>query len=232
MQNVNNEDLLRENDRLKKENARLKEENETIKKENLQLKKLLNIVPEKSGIDKFSSEEEKISLFRGLFKGREDVFALRWYNKSTDKSGYSPVCENKWSSDCDIKKGCKNCEFRVWKALSDEDIRAHLMGKDNLCRDVVGVYPIENGKTSFLVIDFDDGDWKADASAIINICKRERLPYGLERSRSGEGAHVWFFFLEPVSAADARRFGAGIITEAMNDHHKLKLSSYDRLLPN
>ena len=81
MLNINIEDLLLENDRLKKENARLKEENETIKKENLHLKKLLNIVPEKSGINKFSSEEEKISLFRSLFKGREDVFALRWYNK-------------------------------------------------------------------------------------------------------------------------------------------------------
>ena len=37
-----------------------------------------------------STPEEKISLFRNLFRGREDVFATRWESKG-GKSGYSPA---------------------------------------------------------------------------------------------------------------------------------------------
>jgi hypothetical protein len=43
-----------------------------------------------------TSNQEKVSLFRSLFRGREDVFPLRWENPRTGKSGYSPACKNEW----------------------------------------------------------------------------------------------------------------------------------------
>lgn len=42
------------------------------------------------------SIEERVAIFHSLFKGREDVFAQRWFSKTTGKSGYQPVCINEW----------------------------------------------------------------------------------------------------------------------------------------
>ena len=46
------------------------------------------------------SLQEKVDLFRSFFKGREDVFARRWYSKTSGKAGYQPVCQNEWSPLC------------------------------------------------------------------------------------------------------------------------------------
>ena len=40
------------------------------------------------------SLEEKVELFRSIFRGREDVFARRWHSNKSGKSGYQPVCNN------------------------------------------------------------------------------------------------------------------------------------------
>ena len=68
-------------------------------------------------INRLSSTQEKITLFRSLFKGRNDVFARRWHSKNTQKSGYQPVCKNEWVEGlCDKSKNkcssCPNCESR------------------------------------------------------------------------------------------------------------------------
>lgn len=48
------------------------------------------------------SLQEKVKLFRALFKGREDVFAKRWYSDVSKKSGYQPVYEREWNREfCD-----------------------------------------------------------------------------------------------------------------------------------
>ena len=43
-----------------------------------------------NGIDRHSTIEAKIALFRRLFRGRADVFPVRWENGKTGRSGYSP----------------------------------------------------------------------------------------------------------------------------------------------
>ena len=58
-----------------------------------------------------------------------------------------------------------------------------------------------------------------------------RLPLAVERSRSGNRAHVWFFFATPVAAATARRMGCHLITETMASRHELGMDAYDRLFP-
>ena len=185
-------------------------------------------------VNKFSSPKEKIKLYRSIFRGREDVFARRWYSKNSDKSGYQPVCENEWDRElCDKKKyKCSRCPNRKLAALTDKDIYEHLSGKDLYGRDVVGIYPMLNDETCyFLCADFDEENFKKDISVFRKICEENNIPVSVEISRSGNGAHAWIFFSEPVSAVTARKLGSGILTKAM-EKSSISFSSYDRFFPN
>lgn len=187
-----------------------------------------------SGIHKYSSPAEKIKLFRSLFRGREDVYAKRWYSTKSEKSGYSPVCANEWREGVCLKpKGsCSKCEHRSNVPISDSVLYAHLSGKDSFCRDVVGIYPIMSDDTcTFLAIDFDDGDWQENVTAVRNVCTTWNVPCSVERSRSGDGAHLWIFFKEPISCPTVRKLGSSLLTSAMEQGGKLKLDSYDRMFP-
>lgn len=181
-----------------------------------------------------STPEEKIHLFRSYFRGREDVFARRWYSSKTEKSGYSPVCANEWKYGVCIKpKGkCSKCENRVLVPLDDAVIFRHLSGKAAHGEDVIGLYPILPDDTcNFLAIDFDDGAWQENISAVRNVCSEWRIPCAVERSRSGEGAHLWIFFADTVPCAAARKLGSALLTAAMEQEGKLKLDAYDRMFP-
>lgn len=185
------------------------------------------------------SLQEKVKLFRSIFKGREDVFAKRWYSDVTKKSGYRPVCEREWNSEfCDKRKyKCTECPNRLFASLTDEHIYNHLAGKDNFGRDVVGVYPIMSDNTcNFLCTDFDDKScehgFQNDVLAFVGICKEWEIPCYIERSRSGNGAHVWIFFETPITATKARKLGKTILSEAMNQDVRLSFNSYDRFFPN
>ena len=46
------------------------------------------------------------------------------------------------------------------------------------------------------------------------------------------GAHLWIFFVEAVSAKDARLLGFGLLDKAMEIHPHLSFDAYDRLFPN
>jgi superfamily II DNA or RNA helicase len=96
----------------------------------------------------------------------------------------------------------------------------------------MGVYPmLPDGTCWFLAVDFDKAMWTSDVRAFIATCRRLELPFALERSRSGNGAHVWFFFSAPVAAWAARKLGCYVLTETMAARHELSLDSYDRLFP-
>lgn len=186
-------------------------------------------------VTKLSSPQDKINLFRSLFKGREDVYALRWYNVKTEKSGYSPVCSNKWLPGvCNMPKvKCADCNYRSYTPLDDTAIYSHLSGKDTLCRDVIGIYPLlPDETTNILALDFDDGEWQKDVSTVRDVCNEHNIPCCVERSRSGAGAHLWIFFATPISAAMTRKLGSGLLTEAMKRRHNISFSSYDRMFPN
>ncbi len=180
-------------------------------------------------INNYSPPETKIALFRSLFKGREDVYAKRFENAKTGKSGYQPVCRNKWTIVCKKPKiNCGSCTQRSFESITDEVIRNHLAGLI-----VMGVYPLlQNETCHFLAVDFDKEAWREDAKAFMDTCKLEGIPAALERSRSGNGAHIWIFFDNPISATKARKLGAFLMTRTLDRRPEIGLDSFDRFFPN
>ncbi|MGC6371287.1 MAG: TOTE conflict system archaeo-eukaryotic primase domain-containing protein [Pseudomonas sp.] len=173
--------------------------------------------------------DAKVDLFRNLFRGRADVYPIRWESKA-GKSGYAPACANEWRPGvCEKPRiKCGDCGNRQLLPLTDEVIFRHLAGDV-----VVGIYPLLPDDTCyFLAVDFDEAEWRDDARAFVQSCHELNVPVALEISRSGNGAHAWIFFDRNVSAFDARRLGASIISHACERTRQLALSSYDRLFPN
>jgi superfamily II DNA or RNA helicase/very-short-patch-repair endonuclease len=183
-----------------------------------------------------SPPETKIALFRSLFRGREDVYARRFENRTSGTSGYSPVCGNEWVRGvCEKPRvKCAVCQYQQYLPITDSVIRRHLAGRDDRGMDfVMGVYPLLLDETCFfLAMDFDKRSWHEDSHAVLATCGQIGVPAALERSRSGSGGHVWIFFQGPVSASLARRLGAHILTETMEYRPEIGLESYDRFFPN
>ena len=185
-----------------------------------------------------SSAGDKIALLRSLFAGRSDVYALRWENTKNGRSGYAPACAHEWERGiCDKPRiKCGDCAHRSFLPLTDKVIASHLRGRrenrTGAGHFVVGIYPLLSDETCrFLAIDFDDENWSADALAVIDTAAAKGVPAVLERSRSGQGGHVWIFFEEPIAAATARRLGSALLTETMERRPEIGFSSYDRLFP-
>jgi hypothetical protein len=173
----------------------------------------------KSVVDKTSGSSAKIYIFMSLFKGRSDVYAKRWENKNKGTSGYSPVCRNQWQAGVcrKPKASCSKCKNRDYATLDENAIENHLRGNV-----IVGVYPMLQDETChFLAVDFDEADWKSDISVFRDVCVELNIPIAVERSRSGKGGHVWFFFETPVSAAIARKLGTVLLT-TWSEHFKKK----------
>jgi superfamily II DNA or RNA helicase len=166
-----------------------------------------------------SSPTAKLELVRSLFGERSDVYARRWENQNTNKSGWSPAVRGGWSD--------KNRKVKDYLPLTDEVLASHLRGDA-----AIGIYPLLHGDTcTLLACDFDDGSWALDALAFMDRCHAAGVPAVLERSRSGDGAHVWVFFTQPVPATTARAMGIGLLREAMSMRAELDLASYDRFFP-
>lgn len=232
-----------EYEKLLAEYNRLLFENNELKLENASLRKQLNMPSEMhknseeilTTVHNQSPSNEKINLFMSLFIGREDVYAKRWYNPNSKKSGYQPVCGNEWVDElCDKRKfKCNHCPNRKLMPINEKAIDLHLRGNDKYGRDVVGIYSMLQDETCrFLTVDFDEADYEKDVSAFREACQAKTVPVYIERSRSGNGAHAWIFFDENISARTARQLGSGLLTYAMNRRSEIKFKSYDRLFPN
>ena len=189
-----------------------------------------------SRIDRHAPVEEKIRLFRSLFRGREDVYARRFESRKSGKAGYAPACANEWVRGvCEKPRiACAECPHRRFLPVTDEVVRRHLSGEDGEGKSfVVGLYPLlPDDSCWFVAVDFDKGGWREDAAACLEACRRLSLPAALERSRSGNGAHLWLFFDEPLPASLSRRLASHVLTETMERRPHVGLDSYDRLFPN
>lgn len=175
------------------------------------------------------STEEKVALFRRLFRGRTDAHPVRWESTTSGKSGYAPACANEWRPGvCEKPRiKCSQCSHRVLIPPSDAVIYAHLAGEHT-----IGVYPLlDDDSCHFLAVDLDEAEWRDDARAFMQSCQALGVPAAMEISRSGRGAHAWVFFAGRVPARDARRLGTAIISHTCARMRQLNLSSYDRLFP-
>ena len=154
-------------------------------------------------VTKRSSIDQKVALFRNYFRGRDDVYALRGPER-TGKVPYYP--QRKYINRED---GESNRADNL--PLTDDVIRAHL--QDENPPVIVGLYPLLLDETCwFVAIDFDKASWQENTAAFLETCFQFNVPAALERSRSGNGGHVWIFFHEPILARTARALGAFLLT--------------------
>ena len=195
-----------------------------------------DVSDQSSKVTNNSPPTAKIELFRSLFRGREDVYPRRFESRKTGKSGYAPACANEWIRGvCEKPRiKCTDCPNRRFFQITDEVIGWHLSGRDDRGSDfVMGVYAMLQDETCFfLAVDFDGEVWQPDAAAFLETCRRIKAPAVLERSRSGDGGHVWFFFEDAIPAGLARKLGSYILTETMEHRPEIGFHSYDRLFPN
>lgn len=182
-----------------------------------------------AGSDEAWTPQRKVALFASLFRGREDVFPVRWERPAKDRSGWAPRCANEWKAGVCAKPRvrCGACPNQAFVKPAEDELLAHLRG-----RQVMGVYPLLADDTTWLLaVDLDGRSWRADVAALRDVCREREVVSAVERSRSGEGAHLWFFFSASVPAGLARRFGLMLLTAAMARTPTLGMDSYDRLFP-
>ncbi len=173
------------------------------------------------GVDAGASPAAKVALFRSLFRGRDDIYAARW-TSADGRAGYAPVLVPGVRRERGRPIDPESCA-----PVSDEVIRHHLSGRRTL-----GIYPLLPDETTWLlVIDFDKASWMDDVAAVARACDELALPAAIERSRSGQGAHLWLFFSQPIAAALARNLGSTVLTRALESRHQIGFGSYDRLFP-
>ena len=183
------------------------------------------------------STNKKISLINSLFITRKDVFAIYWQKPALagtggeSKSGYMPAY--KYDPYMYRLHKMKGGSFRTYNdktylPLSNQQILKHLNGEQ-----LIGIYPLLPDNTSwFIVADFDKQNWKAECQAFMKICKENGIPVYLERSRSGNGGHVWIFFDKPYPAIKSRKIVISLLQQTGVFSVFEKSSSFDRLFPN
>ncbi len=207
-----------------------------LRAENARLLKLLRLSPQQAAppmpgqagffeappgmVHHRSPQEAKVAFFGALFAARTDVYAIRYDNQRTGKSGWVPAVRGGW------QKGVRH-EDRSYHPLTAAVLAAHLKGEVH-----IGLYPLLDGdKCWWLAADFDGPEAMFDALMYVKAGRALQIPVALEVSRSGVGAHAWVFFTSPVPAETARRLGTGLLREAMALRGRMTLKSYDRLFP-
>ena len=199
-----------------------------------ELKKQFNEITTNSSED-ILSREDSVKIFMNYFKGRNDVYPYLSIDKNNpDIKYYIPACANEWKNGVCNKtmgKKCKTCQYRENKPISKDTIYKHMYGNYP-----IGIYPLlENDTCFFLSLDFDDKDSKkdikSDVLAFASVCNKYEVPIAIERSRSGNGIHIWMFFDTNIKAITARKLGSLLLSKTM-EISNISISSFDRMFPN
>ena len=176
------------------------------------------------------TSEKRVELFGQIFAARKDVYPQYWENLSSGKKGYSPVCESVWNDGRKLKASEVFSRYgkSKFRPLDRQVLEAHLRGQRT-----VGTYAIRPDDTCiFLAADFDNDGWHSEVVAYRDEAAKMGISVLVEISRSGNGAHAWIFFMEPVPARDARALGSLLLAKIEGTRPSLSLQSFDRLFPN
>ncbi|MCX6249810.1 MAG: DEAD/DEAH box helicase family protein [Bacteroidetes bacterium] len=172
---------------------------------------------------------ENLYLFKSLFRGRDEIFAIRW--EKGGKSSYFPAYDyDPYQFRLHKIKGgtIQNFSDKKLLSLSDGQITKHLNGEH-----FIGIYPLLKDNTSwFIAADFDKANWIEECRSFLTFCHDQGLPAYLERSRSGKGGHVWLFFDGPYPARKSRKIIINMLESTGLFSSFDKNSSFDRLFPN
>lgn len=195
-------------------------------------------------LTKASSIDEKILFLFDLFHGRRDVYAVRKWNEKTGKVSYFPRCMNAWTPRCPLKRhkdkggvgpkpDCSSCSAKLYEELTPLLIRIRQMSNyDSHGNNGIGIYPMLPGNTCwFVAIDLDEATWQKDSLEIVDIARNNGFQMAIERSFSGNGAHLWLFFSEEVPAVKARKLAFSFLDKACQNTKTVTLKSYDRVFP-
>jgi hypothetical protein len=142
------------------------------------------------------------------------VYARRFESRKTCRSGYAPACANEWVRGvCDKPRiKCGECPNRRFLPVTDEVVGHHLSGWDDQGRAfVMGICPtFLDDACYFVAVGFGKRARQADAGALLETRQRLVLPGVPERSRSGQGGHVWLFFDGALPTVLARNLASHI----------------------
>jgi hypothetical protein len=149
-----------------------------------------------------SNQVDNIAIFKLLFRGRQDIYAIRW--EKDGKSGYMSAYIVDWTDYRKYKSAggsFKDYSKKEYQPLNDEALLRHLQGSET-----IGIYPLLEDNTSFFIVaDFDDNNWRDSIQKLHLVCTKHEIPAYIERSRSGNGGHLWIFFEEKFPAEQTRK---------------------------
>ena len=176
-----------------------------------------------------SNVHQNIELYKSLFRGRDDIYAVRW--ERDGKSGYMPAYEVDWSNyeKHKLQGGTfANYKDKKLQPYNDSAIKIHLEGKA-----IHGIYPLLEDNTSyFITVDFDKTNWDKSIIKLYEVCKEYEIQSYTEKSRSGNGGHLWIFFEEAFPAIQSRKIMFELLRQANIISHFEKEPSFDRIFPN
>jgi len=178
---------------------------------------------------KSANNAYNIELYKSLFRGRKDVYAVRW--EKAGRSGYMPAYKIDWTDYNRHKSqggNFRNYKNKDYLPYDDSAIESHLAG-----RETCGIYPLlEDNSSFFVAVDFDKQNWQEAILRLYTTCRKYNIPAYIERSRSGNGGHLWVFFELEIPALQSRKIMFELLRHSKIISHFDKEPSFDRLFPN
>ncbi len=179
-------------------------------------------------------KEEKIKVYMDYFHGNDSVYATKYYSKKRNIYGWNPSCKNTMTQCCPHShfqsQKCTTCKYFLKLPLTEATVEQHM---GDLKFEGLGLYPLQDDNTCYFVaIDFDENDWFEEMLCVYRIAKEKDIDCVMEKSSSGEGGHLWFFFAKAIQASLVRNFAMKLLKEAMNRNRNISFNSFDRLFPN
>jgi hypothetical protein len=176
-----------------------------------------------------SNSPQNIELYKSLFKGRNDIYAVR--RERDGKSGYMPAYDIDWSNyeKHKLQGGTfSNYKDKKLQPFTDVAIKIHLEGKATH-----GIYPLLEDNTSFFIaVDFDKNNWDTSIQKVHEVCKKYEIQSYIEKSQSGNDGHLWIFFENAFPAIQSRKIMFELLRQANIISHFDKEPSFDRIFPN